>query len=62
MFGRLEDFMVVARSEVVIDGVEGVYHVVSRCVRRAFLCGDVPDNPVPPPGRISYCRYPKIEA
>ena len=32
--------MVVARSEVVIDGVEGVYHVVSRCVRRAFLCGE----------------------
>lgn len=32
--------MVVARSEVVIDGVEGGYHVVSRCVRRAFLCGE----------------------
>ena len=31
--------MTVARSEVVIDGVEMVYHVVSRCVRRAFLCG-----------------------
>ena len=31
--------MTLARSEVVIDGVEMVYHVVSRCVRRAFLCG-----------------------
>lgn len=31
--------MVVARSEVVFEGIEGVYHVVSRCVRRAFLCG-----------------------
>ena len=31
--------MTVARSEVVIDGVEMGYHVVSRCVRRAFLCG-----------------------
>ena len=28
-----------ARSEVVVDGVEMGYHVVSRCVRRAFLCG-----------------------
>ena len=32
--------MVLARSEVVTDGVEGVYHVVTRCVRRAFLCGE----------------------
>ena len=32
--------MVVARREVVTEGVEGVYHVVSRCVRRAFLCGE----------------------
>ena len=31
--------MTVARSEVVVDGVEMGYHVVSRCVRRAFLCG-----------------------
>ena len=31
--------MVLARREVVTDGVEGAYHVVTRCVRRAFLCG-----------------------
>ena len=28
-----------ARSEVVVDGVEMGYHVVSRCVRRALFCG-----------------------
>ena len=32
--------MVLARSEGVIDGVEGGYHVVTWCVRRAFLCGE----------------------
>ena len=32
--------MTVARSEIVADGVEGIYHCVSRCVRRAFLCGE----------------------
>ena len=32
--------MVVAGREVVTEGVEGVYHVVSRCVRRVFLCGE----------------------
>ena len=31
--------MAVARSEVVVQGVEAYYHCVSRCVRRAFLCG-----------------------
>ena len=34
--------MPVARKEVVVDGVEGVYHVVSRVVRRAFLMGEDP--------------------
>ncbi|MHC4886982.1 MAG: transposase [Planctomycetota bacterium] len=32
--------MTVARREIVFDSVEGVYHCVNRCVRRAFLCGD----------------------
>jgi REP element-mobilizing transposase RayT len=31
--------MTTARSDIVVDGVEGLYHCVARCVRRAFLCG-----------------------
>ena len=31
--------MATARSEVVTDGVEAIYHCISRYVRRAFLCG-----------------------
>jgi hypothetical protein len=32
--------MTIARREVITESVEGVYHCVNRCVRRAFLCGD----------------------
>ncbi len=32
--------MATARSEVVTEGSEAVYHCISRCVRRAFLCGN----------------------
>ncbi|MFH1136073.1 MAG: hypothetical protein V1816_08290 [Pseudomonadota bacterium] len=34
--------MASTRSEIVVEGVEGWYHCVSRCVRRAFLCGEDP--------------------
>ena len=31
--------MATARSEVMTEGVEAIYHCISRCVRRAYLCG-----------------------
>ena len=31
--------MTVARNTVVLTGTEGSYHIVTRCVRRAFICG-----------------------
>ena len=31
--------MTVARSSIVDDESQGMYHCVARCVRRAFLCG-----------------------
>ena len=34
--------MTFARQEIAPEGVEGVYHCVSRCVRMAFLCGAEP--------------------
>jgi REP element-mobilizing transposase RayT len=36
--------MAVARNLVVERGVVGLYHCISRCVRRAFLCGDGYDH------------------
>ncbi|MFH1136560.1 MAG: transposase [Pseudomonadota bacterium] len=34
--------MASTRRETVVEGEEGVYHCISRCVRRAFLCGRDP--------------------
>ena len=33
--------MAIARSLIVPPGIEGMYHCIVRCVRRAFLCGEV---------------------
>ena len=32
--------MPIALKDIVREGKEGVYHCHSRCVRRAFLCGE----------------------
>ncbi|MFH1137119.1 MAG: transposase [Pseudomonadota bacterium] len=34
--------MASVRSETIVEGEEGLYHCISRCVRRAFLCGEDP--------------------
>ena len=33
-------FMTIARQDIIAEGAEGIYHCISRCVRRAFLCGE----------------------
>ncbi|MHC5028593.1 MAG: Type I secretion system protein TolC, partial [Planctomycetota bacterium] len=32
--------MPIPRSELVNQSEPGLYHCISRCVRRAYLCGD----------------------
>ncbi|MFH1135951.1 MAG: hypothetical protein V1816_07680 [Pseudomonadota bacterium] len=34
--------MASARRETIVEGEEGVFHCIARCVRRAFLCGHDP--------------------
>ena len=48
--GRIADTvtMTYARSQIAPPGEYGCFHVVTRCVRRAFLCGSVSA-----PGRTS---------
>jgi REP element-mobilizing transposase RayT len=48
--------MTVARSEVVIEGQEAVYHCVTRCVRAAFLCGVDPKTGVSREHRKGWIR------
>ena len=36
--------MTIARREIAPDGAVGVYHCMSRCVRRAYLCGRDPHS------------------
>ena len=36
--------MTIPRSLTVAEGEAGCYHLISRCVRRAFLCGDLAEH------------------
>ena len=36
--------MAIKRSEQIDSENGGYYHLISRCVRRAFLCGDDPET------------------
>ena len=48
--------MTVARSELVSPGSEGVFHCISMCVRRAFLCGEDPYDGRPYEHRREWIR------
>ena len=37
---RILSVMTIARSAIIDPTRPGAYHIISRCVRRAFLCGD----------------------
>jgi hypothetical protein len=39
-----DDVMAIKRSELIDPENAGYYHLISRCVRRAFLCGKDPDT------------------
>jgi REP element-mobilizing transposase RayT len=39
-----DDVMAIKRSELIDPENAGYYHLISRCVRRAFLCGEDPDT------------------
>ena len=47
--------MTVPRREIVKEEKVGVYHCISRCVRRAFLCGFENKNIIG-----EYYRTPKL--
>jgi hypothetical protein len=39
-----EDIMAIKRSELIDPDNAGYYHLISRCVRRTFLCGKDPET------------------
>ena len=38
------------RRDLIDESVVGIYHGATRCVRRAFLCGQDPYSGIPEPG------------
>jgi hypothetical protein len=43
-FNIKDDVMAIKRSELIDPENAGYYHLISRCVRRAFLCGQDPET------------------
>ena len=43
-FGPYIVSMTIPRSLTVAEGEAGCYHLISRCVRRAFLCGHAAEH------------------